>query len=170
MWQEEFELLELSEVMRQTDDHSFIDLLGRVSIAQCTLEDIDILESRVITCDSDSSSYPINALHVYRLNADVDKHNSEMLNRLTSEKEQVVIESSDSMTRHFNLSNLSTKRSETGGLHGTLRLAIGVRVMLTANVDVSDGLVNGARGEVVHFIRKPNGGVITILVKFDITT
>ncbi len=39
--------------------------------------------------------------------------------------------------------------------------------MLTANVDVSDGLVNGARGEVVHFIRKPNGGVITILVKFD---
>ncbi len=39
--------------------------------------------------------------------------------------------------------------------------------MLTANVDVSDGLVNGDRGEVVHFIRKPNGGVITILLKFD---
>ncbi len=158
LWLEEFQMLELSEVMRQRDDNSFVDLLGRVRIAQCTLEDID------------SSSYPIDALHVYRLNADVDKCNSEMLNRLTSEKEQVVIESSDSIsgqTRHFNLSNLSTKRSETGGLHGTLRLAIGARVMFTANVDVSDGLVNGARGEVVHFIRKPNGGVITILVKFD---
>ena len=106
LWQEEFKMLELSEVMRQKDDHNFVDLLGRVRIAQCTPKDIDILESRVITCDSDSSSY---ALHVYRLNADVDKRNSEMLNRLTSEKEQIVIESSDSIsgqTRHFNLSNL----------------------------------------------------------------
>ena len=83
LWQEEFQMLELSEVMCQKDDHSFVDLLGRVRIAQCTLEDIDILESRVITCDSNSSSYPINALHVYRLNADVDKRNSEMLNPLT---------------------------------------------------------------------------------------
>ncbi len=100
-----------------------IALLIYLVESQCTPKDIDILESRVITCDS---GYPTDALQ-YRLNADVDKRNSEMLNRLTSEKEQVVIESSDSIsgqTRHFNISNFSTKRSETGGLHGTLRLAI----------------------------------------------
>ena len=34
--------------------------------------------------------------------------------------------------------------------------------MLTTNVDVSDGLVNGARGEVVHI-----GTVTHVLVKFD---
>ena len=33
-----------------------------------------------------------------------------------------------------------------------LKLAIGARVMLTANVDVSDGPVNRARGEVVHVV------------------
>ena len=40
-------------------------------------------------------------------------------------------------------------------------------MMLTANVDVSDGLVNGARGEVVHIFTNTNSEVTSILVKFD---
>ena len=39
--------------------------------------------------------------------------------------------------------------------------------MLTANVDVSDGLVNGGRGEIVHVIIEGNKNVNKILVKFD---
>ena len=37
--------------------------------------------------------------------------------------------------------------------------------MLTANVDVSDGLVNG--GEVVHVVTNNNNDAISVLVKFD---
>ena len=39
--------------------------------------------------------------------------------------------------------------------------------MLTVNVDVSDGLVNGARGEVVHVVISNEHNVVKILVKFD---
>ena len=39
--------------------------------------------------------------------------------------------------------------------------------MLTTNVDVSDGLVNGARGEVVHVVTNNDNKVTTVLVKFD---
>jgi hypothetical protein len=39
--------------------------------------------------------------------------------------------------------------------------------MLTTNVDVSDGLANGARGEVVHVVTSNEHKVTHILVKFD---
>ena len=38
--------------------------------------------------------------------------------------------------------------------------------MLVANIDVSNGLVNGAR-EVVHIVTNVNSIVFNVLVKFD---
>ena len=65
------------------------------------------------------------------------------------------------------MNQLSKKRSETGGLHNVLRIAVNARVMLTANVDVSDGLVNGAMGTVVAVITDDKNNVSKILVHFD---
>ena len=107
---------------------------------------------------------------MYRLNADVDTRNTLMLNNLAPQSAQFAIKAIDSVagqTSHISFSSLSDKRSETGGLHSTLKLAIGACVMLTANVDVSDGLVNGARGEVVHVVTNNNSEVTNVLVKFD---
>ena len=88
-----------------------------------------------------------------------------MLNKLAPQSAQFAIKPIDSVagqTSHISLSSLSDKRSETGGLHSTLKLAIGARVMLTANGDVSDGLVNGTTGEVVHVVTDSNSEVTSI--------
>ena len=93
-------------------------------------------------------------LHVYRLNTDVDSRNALMLDNLAPRSAQYTIKAIASIagqTSHISLSTLSDKMSETGGLLITLKLAVGARVMLTVNVDVSDGLVNGARGEEVKW-------------------
>ena len=167
LWVDHFLMLELTEVMRQRGDSAFSELLCRVRTNSCTTDDIRTLKSREIPVDA--ADYPTQALHVYRINADVDTRNALMLNSLAPQSAQYTIKAIDSVageTSHISLSSLSEKRSETGGLHGTLKLAIGARVMLTANVDVSDGLVNGARGEVVHVVTN-NNNVTSVLVIFD---
>ena len=128
-------MIELDEIMRQKDDSEFCELLCRIRTADQTEEDIVTLQSREV--DPDVPNYPNNALHVYRLNVDVDERNSLMLNALAPESQQCTIKACDAIavqTSHVDLSNLSEKRPETGGLHGVLKLAIGARVMLTTKL------------------------------------
>ena len=168
LWIDEFEMIELDQIMHQRGDGKFSELLCKVRTNACMPEDVDILKSRQVA--PDSPNYPSHVLHVYRLNVDVDARNQLMLNNLASESEQYSITACDSIagqTSHINLSSLSDKRSDTGGLHTVLKLAIGARVMLTANVDVADGLVNGARGKVVHVASSGDQVVTSVLVVFD---
>ena len=63
---------------------------------------------------------------------------------------------------------LPDNRYLTGGLHSRLSIAVNARVSLTRNIDVSDGLVNGAVGVITHIAARQshllNG---TIMIKFD---
>ena len=169
LWIDEFCMIELDEIMRQRGDRAFCELLCRIRTADYTDEDLAILRSRVAT--PGDPDYPKDALHVYRLNVNVDEHNLRMLNSLAPEIQQYSIQAYDaiaSQTNHLDLSTLSNKRSDTGGLHSVLKIAIGAKVMLTTNVDVSDGLANGARGEVVHVATTNEGNKVThILVQLD---
>ena len=118
LWVDEFQMIELTEIMRQRGDRAFSEMLCRVRTATYTPEDIDMLKSREIAANT--PSYPSTALHVYRLNADVDIRNALMLNNLGPRCEQYFIKASDPMagqTAHIELSTLSNKRQETGGLY-----------------------------------------------------
>ena len=94
LWVDKFEL---SEIMRQRGDSAFAEMC-RVRTADCTPADIDMLKSREITADT--TNYPNDALHVYRLNLDVDSRNTVMLNSLAPQCEQYSIKASDAMAGH----------------------------------------------------------------------
>jgi hypothetical protein len=170
IWKDEFHLFELDEVMRQKNDMSFAELLCRVRTGACTAEDLATLKSREI--DVKDPNYPDNVLHVFAYNNAVNNHNNKKLNMIASKEQQICIpsvEDGKDSTGLMDLTKLDTpkKRNETGGLETKLVVAVGARVMMTLNVDTSDGLVNGVTGEVIAIKRNDADKVDVILVKFD---
>ena len=163
LW-DNFTLFELKQIIRQKNN-SFAQLLNRARTASCKSDDIQMLQERVIEPDSQHQHSDI--LHVFSTNEMTDNHNYEMLHRLPPPHYCLVATDAkkDIHTGQVGIT-MPKKASETGGLKETIHIAKGSKIMLVANLDVSDGLVNGARGEVVD-LRFKDGKVTTLLIKFD---
>ena len=138
--------------MRQKNDIQFADALNRFRTEDQTEEDIELIKTRNV--DNLGVPAPPEALHIYALNKDVDAHNEKMLNILC---EQIItIKSIDSKTdqQTGRIENISLKEKESQ-LWKEIKVAVGARVMLTKNVDVTDGLANTAMGTITGFIPSP---------------
>ena len=165
IWKENFQLLELQQSMRQRGDVVFADLLMRLRKGQCTEEDLDLLQTRVIS--KQDQLYPADVLHVFKTNKEVDEHNSDHMLKLATEKFNIkaIDKKKDLKTGQLDV-QISSKASDTGGLREVVSVAVGARVMVTVNIDVADGLSNGVVGTVTGIVRN-NQDVQTVLVKFD---
>ena len=65
------------------------------------------------------------------------------------------------------LQRIPNKLSKTMGMAKTLNIALGSRVELSTNVDVDDGLANGAYGQVMAFERQTRINNVTVWVYFE---
>ena len=104
--------------------------------------DVEMFQSREIK-DTDLK-YPHDALHVFKTNKSVNEHNENHLRVLNVDIIKIPCQdyTKDRNTAQLNLT-APVKSSDTGGLKEDISIAKGARVMLTLNIDVSDGLVNG---------------------------
>ena len=63
---------------------------------------------------------------------------------------------------------MPTNPHETGNLKKILTVKVNAKVMITTNINVNDGLTNGAMGTVTNVVTDERTGyMITILVAFD---
>ncbi|XP_040422027.1 ATP-dependent DNA helicase PIF1 [Cygnus olor] len=131
--------MELTEVRRQTDK-TFISLLSAVRLGRCTEEVTSLLMQ---TATNRSERDGILATRLCTHKDDVELTNEKRLQQLSGEVHTFEALDSDPM-----LVKLIDAQCPVGG---KVVLKVGAQVMLAKNLDVSQGLVNGARGVVVGF-------------------
>ena len=114
-------------------------------------------------------NYPPDAMHVYALNVHCDAWNENRL-KLLPGKEFTIIATDSKKDDCTELANVTmpTNPCETGNLCKVLTMKINARVMITTNIDVADGLTNGAMGAVTNaVIDQTTGKMSVILVAFE---
>ncbi len=148
-----FELFELIEIMRQKDDKTFAIALGNLAKGMMTLEDINLFKSRIVSTEKLEAVE--DAIRVFRSNAEVDAYNTKVLSSLNTEGATAhaydfCVGDGLASIKEKVLSNVKKlKTTETYGLPLEIDLKVGAKYMMTVNIDIEDGLVNGACGKLV---------------------
>ncbi|XP_056353461.1 ATP-dependent DNA helicase PIF1 isoform X2 [Oenanthe melanoleuca] len=137
--------MELTEVRRQTDK-TFVSLLSAIRLGRCTEEVTRLLMQ---TAAHRSERDGILATRLCTHKDDVEITNERRLQQLPGEVHVFEALDSDPM-----LVKLIDAQCPVGG---RVELKLGAQVMLAKNLDVSQGLVNGARGVVVGFESEQKG-------------
>ncbi|XP_026102347.1 uncharacterized protein LOC113073807 isoform X1 [Carassius auratus] len=163
-WRDHFQMITLTQIMRQRDDLAYAELLNRLRVKQKheKLTDADkcMLEAVI---RSSPEECPIDALHIYATNKEVDSHNTEAISTRFSDIINLDAHDYKKDPRTGEMKRQAVPlKGDKRDLIDTLQIAIGARVMLTRNIDVEDGLVNGTFGNVAKITAQTQGGVPVI--------
>ena len=143
----------LNELMRQKDDDIFQKILEEIRSGKCSSETFKILKSlKNTTFDSD-----IKPTKLYPVNINVDKINNAEFNKLC------IINNNDTITYKAKASHSYIKTDDYN-----VKLTLNAQILVTRNVSVESGIVNGTRGIVIKMdlnsitIKDINNNVHTI--------
>lgn len=149
LWQEHFYMHELTEIMRQKDDLRFAEMLNRLRENNMTDEDKELISQRFIR--QDSQVYPKEAPHLFIENKFVDCYNNSLIENLSTNKINVLADtdvlSQTKLSASVKLKlvqNLPENPASTGQLRTNLVIAVDMLYDISVNLDVTDGLTNGA--------------------------
>ncbi|XP_037825564.1 uncharacterized protein LOC119613607 [Lucilia sericata] len=168
-----FKYFELNEIMRQREDQAFARALNNMACGKMSEQDVSLMKSREVL----ESNVPAEAIHLLCTNAEVDNWNAIKLNSITTEEsisyadDQVKSVGLSRENRASILENVKVfKTSETQGLRYDLKLKTTAKYMVTVNINTSDGLVNGATGQLMQIDFDNNHKPFTLWIKFSDTS
>ena len=149
-----FQLADLKEIMRQKCDAEFINLLNKIRVGDIVADMQQKIKARFVNETADN--YPQNDVHMFAENYPILVHNKKILDKLPGELHRVnAIDNIPAGCKYLLQSILSAqnrKQNDTGGLAKCLEFKGPASVMITVNIDIEDGLINGPAGEVSGFI------------------
>ena len=140
----------LIENFRQKNDSTFINLLLRVREGKHTEDDINVLKSRL------NIKPKGNPVHIVSSNKSAQIINDSNVSKIKEPVNKYIAIYKDSGKEHEELLVKELKFQFKQKGIDTLELKKGARVMLTKNIDVSIGLVNGSLGTIDSFIEEGN--------------
>lgn len=144
-------MVELTEVIRQKEDYHFVTHLNRICVDQID-EDMELfLKSKFVNV----GAYPQYAMHILAENVPLLQHNEIQLTnldaRLVRMKTINEIRKGIAQSEVWFEAIRKRKIKETLNLASQLNLNNGVHVVLTANINIEDRLVNGQVSKVMEF-------------------
>ncbi|XP_026471393.1 ATP-dependent DNA helicase PIF1-like [Ctenocephalides felis] len=146
LWNE-FHFYELTEVMRQRDDLLFINALNNLANDALTNEDLALIKERGVKPDD----VPEYAIRLYGTNKNVSMYNEMKIESNTnvlivSEAENSFSNNSAEHLKQSMNKLLRTRAGDDFRLENKLNFKISIKYMINYNIDIEDGLVNGACG------------------------
>ncbi|XP_071153640.1 uncharacterized protein [Mytilus edulis] len=88
LWSLNFSLVELNQIMRQKEDSEFAQLLNRLRVKKKTEHllprDLSVLKSCM------QHSVPLDSLHIFATNKEIDSHNSKMIDKVCEETVTII--------------------------------------------------------------------------------
>ena len=171
LWQDNFRMFELQEIMRQKDSKVFAEILNGLREGKHTKDDILKIKERMIK--ENSIHDPIDVPHLFIQNNNVNEFNKRVHRAAIGEKYSIkavdsVVGANSIELRDKIMSQIPDDPRKTKQIFSTLQLALGERTEIAVNVRTDDGMTNGAVN-VVKKIQlnqrdKPSG---IIWVQFD---
>ena len=149
LWQQYFQMFELSEVMRQREDKDFAEILNRIREGKHTEADTAVLKERIVNLTPQHPDYPMNSTHLFSTNMAVDQHNHDIFHKSTNEKVKIkaidiVLEDLSDELKERLKKQIPNDPSKTMGLYSVCSILKDAKYDLTTNVSVVDGMTNGA--------------------------
>ncbi len=106
---------------------------------------------------------PRDALHIFATNKEVHRHNADTVHALHTDIITIDAEDyrKDPRTGAMKRQNKPVI-GKKDDLLDTIQVAVGVRIMVTRNLDVEDGIVNGCFGKISNIVTKTRDGIDTV--------
>jgi ATP-dependent DNA helicase PIF1 len=159
---------------RQALDSQYAEILNRARFGTMTADDIRVLKTRE-TSRKVIDRMGDTAVHLYSRNEDAGQHNADCLRNLgevETHRYDVVVDVEPTDVTNVDRAECARARRDANAwlldnkVPTRRTVCVGARVMLTANVDVANGLANGALGRVIGFERRNGEGPLP-LIRFD---